>query len=127
MKKIVFIMVLMFALAALAGCNKGDAAYGADDTAISVKSGEAFTISLEANLTTGYEWTAVVGDETVLVLDKSEYVADEAAEGVVGTGGTEVFTFNALKSGKTSIEMVYQQSWEPKEDDKHLTFNVTVK
>jgi len=59
--------------AALVGCGKAEAVYGRDDTSISVNSGEKFTIKLDANPTTGYEWNVSVSDESVVTLEKSEY------------------------------------------------------
>jgi inhibitor of cysteine peptidase len=127
MKKTALMLVLLLALAVLvAGCGKAEAVYGADDTSISVRSGESFTIRLEANPTTGYEWSATIGDEAVLSLEKSDYAADETASGMTGSGGVQSFTFKALKSGDTTVELVYQRSWEPSEDDTRVTYAVKV-
>jgi len=127
-KTAIIILALLLATAAMfTGCGNTEAVYGVDDTSISVKAGDMFTIKLEANATTGYEWSATISDETILALDKSDYVADEAASGVVGSGGAQVMTFKALKSGEATIDMVYQQSWEPKDDDQHIKYIVTVK
>ena len=127
MKKTVLLLALLLALMVLfAGCGKAETVYGADDTSISVKSGETFTIKLEANPTTGYEWSATISDESVVTLEKSDYAPDEAASDVVGSGGMQTLTFKALKSGSATIDLVYQRSWEPSEDDQNIQYTVTV-
>jgi inhibitor of cysteine peptidase len=127
MKKAAMILAILMALAAIfSGCGKTETVYGADDTSISVKAGDTFTIRLEANPTTGYEWAVTISDETVLALEKSDYVPDEVASDVAGSGGTQVFAFKALNSGEAAIDMVYQRSWEPQADDQHIKYTVTV-
>jgi inhibitor of cysteine peptidase len=127
MRKTAIMLALLLALAtAFAGCGKTEAAYGKDDTSISVKNGDTFTIKLEANPTTGYEWSAAISDESVLALEKSEYLPDEAVSGAVGAGGTQVLTFKASKAGSATIDLVYQRSWEPSEDDQRIQYAVTV-
>ena len=111
--------------AALVGCGKAEAVYGRDDTSISVNSGEKFTIKLDANPTTGYEWNVSVSDESVVTLEKSEY--QQGGSGAAGAGGTQVLVFKANKAGTATIDLVYQRSWEPQEDDERLQYTVTVK
>jgi inhibitor of cysteine peptidase len=128
MRKTAIILALLLALAVLiTGCGKAETVYGADDTSISVKSGETFVVKLEANPTTGYEWSAAISDESVVTLEKSDYVPDDTSGDVVGSGGMQTLTFKAQKSGTATIDLVYQQSWEPKDDDQHLQYTVTVK
>jgi inhibitor of cysteine peptidase len=126
MKKAVVILALLMALAAaLMGCGNTEAVYGRDDTAISVGSGEKFTIRLDASPTTGYEWSVSVSDEAVVSLEKSEY--QQGGSGLAGAGGTQVLVFKANKAGTATIDLVYQRSWETKEDDERLQYAVTVK
>ena len=128
MKKAVIMLALLMALAAaLTGCGQTEAVYGRDDMSISVKSGEKFTIKLEANPTTGYDWSVSVSDEAVVSLEKSEYLPDEKVSGAVGAGGARVLVFKANDAGAATIDLVYQRSWEPKEDDERLRYTVTVK
>ena len=127
MKRIAVAMVLMVVLtAALAGCGGSAAVYGKDDTVIAAKAGETFTIKLEENPTTGYQWSVVVSDESVVTLEKDDYVPDDKSGELAGSGGTRVLTFKALKEGTAKIEMVYERSWEPNPGDEKVQFNVTV-
>ena len=89
-----------------------------------LKSGEKFSIKLDANPTTGYDWNVSVSDEAVLTLEKSEY--RHGGSDAEGAGGTQVLVFKAGKAGAATIDLVYQRSWEPREDDEHIQYTVTV-
>jgi len=70
---------------------------------------EDFTISLESNPTTGYVWEALF-DSAFLDLKKKDFKASDAKS--VGAGGTEIFTFVPIRTGKTKITMVHKRPWE---------------
>ena len=127
MKRMAYIMAMMLIIAlALTACGDAQAVYGKDDTDIEAKTGETFTIKLEENPTTGYQWSIAVSDESVVVLDKDDYEPDDQSGELVGSGGTRVLTFKALKAGTATIGMVYERSWEPNPDDAKVQFSVTV-
>jgi predicted secreted protein/nitrous oxidase accessory protein NosD len=70
---------------------------------------EPFTISMPANPTTGYNWTA---DYDYVLLNLAKAVYEKSPSGALGSGGTSVFVFTPLKPGKTTIYFVYKRSWE---------------
>jgi len=70
---------------------------------------EPFTISLEANPTTGYKWYADY-DSYLLSLENESY--ERGPSEALGSGGTTVFTFIPQKPGKTAISMAYRRPWE---------------
>lgn len=70
---------------------------------------ESFTISMPANPTTGYSWTA---DYDYVLLNESMAEFEKAPSRALGSGGTSVFVFTPLKPGKTTIYFVYKRSWE---------------
>lgn len=73
--------------------------------------GEVFTIRLEANATTGYEWDLTnLAEQDVCLLLSSEYEPSDS--GLVGAGGFQVWTFVALKKGDTELEFEYRRAWE---------------
>ena len=79
---------------------------------IKAKAGTEFSLTLESNRTTGYQWQLDKPlDESVVKLVRNEYKSPEAA-GVVGAGGKEVWTFKAVAEGKTVIVMKYVRPWE---------------
>ena len=69
-------------------------------------------VTLYSNKTTGFGWElAGISDESILEYVSDEFVAPEA-NGLMGAGGEEVWTFKALKKGTTEVSMEYSQSWE---------------
>ena len=92
---------------------------------IEVHTGDIIRIVLESNITTGYSWdNADKVDKDILALDSDDYVSDPNPEEMDGVGGNTVIVYRALKPGKTKVELVYSQSWEPSEFDQR--FNVTI-
>jgi len=89
------------ALGTYAGSDNGKA--------ITVKSGETFTVKLDENPTTGYSWNMTVGDGLKVVSDR--YVANKT--GLIGSGGYHVWTIQATKAGTYQIKGVYKRPWEP--------------
>ena len=97
---------------------------------VEVAVGDSFTVTLCSNASTGLRWTelAEIGDQTVVEQVDHKYVA-LSEEGKKppppGTPGEEVWTFNALKQGKSTISMEYGQPWESGEKAA-WTFVLTV-
>lgn len=77
--------------------------------AITVKSGETFTVKLDENPTTGYSWNMTVGDGLKIINDR--YVANKT--GLVGSGGYHIWTIQATKPGTYKVAGVYKRPWEP--------------
>lgn len=80
------------------------------------KVGDTFSIQLRSNPTTGYRWQLVEPfDKTRLEKVGNHYQADANPNRMVGVGGTEIWTFKALKSGQAQIQLHYVRSWEKQE------------
>ena len=81
------------------------------DKPVRISKGQEFAIRLVSNPTTGYGWQLTgINDNVVLVTNV--YVADKAAEDVVGSGGHERWTFRATGKGESEITMEYRRPWE---------------
>lgn len=125
MKK-AFLLLASMAIVSLvlAGCTSGGDGgvvpqdYTNPSTTIEVKVGEEFTISMDSNATTGYEWQlAEALDESVVEqVGDPQYILEEGAEDRVGAGGTEVWTFKGAGSGNTTISFKYVRPWEEEEE-----------
>ncbi|NLE65969.1 MAG: protease inhibitor I42 family protein [Lentisphaerae bacterium] len=73
--------------------------------------GEIFTIRLEANATTGYQWALKnIKAQDVCLLLSSEYEPSDS--GLAGAGGFQVWTFAALERGDATLEFEYLRPWE---------------
>lgn len=70
---------------------------------------EPFTVALPANPGTGYQWNADY-DYYLLSLESSQF--EKASSERVGAGGESVFVFKPLRTGKTTISLVYKRPWE---------------
>jgi inhibitor of cysteine peptidase len=98
-------------------------AYATDKT---VTLGKTFQISLKANRTTGYKWTASY-DKKFLKLKRETYNRDTSSpKPRVGVGGTTTFSFLPLKTGETSINFRYERPWEKEVSDKK-TFLIVIR
>ena len=116
------ISILMVSL--IAGCGGVDA-YTDSEQVINTTVNQEFTIALDSNPTTGYNWEASY-DENMLSLEKEEYNPDTKAPGLVGAGGTQYYQFQALKVGETEITVTYKRPWEPGYDEQKV-FTVDIK
>jgi inhibitor of cysteine peptidase len=69
--------------------------------------GNTLTLKLGSNYTTPYRWTinTKIGDPTILKQTGHEFV--HPSTDALGAPGTEVWTFTALKPGKTTITTAY--------------------
>ena len=87
---------------------------------------DSLTVRLCSNSTTGFQWSeaAQISDQTVLQQTAHEFLPPEA-KNVVGGAGEEVWTFKALKEGKTELSMEYSRPGEGGEK-AHWTFVLTV-
>jgi len=119
-------LILVAGVLFIVGCSAAPKEYTSSDQAITAAVGDQFIIKLAGNATTGFQWTSTF-DAAYLKQVKSEYVADQAKQGMVGVGGNQYFTFQTLKAGSTEIPCTYERSFEKGKDAKYATFKVTIK
>jgi len=95
----------------LGGCGGEAREYSDPSVPIVVEEGQEFSILLESNPTTGYQWQLTQPpDEAVLSLVKTEF--EEPEENLLGAGGRERWTFKAEGRGRTTLYFVYVRPWE---------------
>jgi inhibitor of cysteine peptidase len=94
---------------------------------IEVGQGDAFTITLCSNPTTGYSWgeDADISDTDAVRQDHQEFNPGQEDPSLVGAPGTHAWTFTAIQTGESVITLAYGQSWEGGEKDA-WTFTLTV-
>jgi inhibitor of cysteine peptidase len=91
--------------------GKESPVYSDPAKSIEVTNGQEFSIELDANATTGYQWQlAEPLNNSLLELLSTEYRVSET--GLVGAGGKEIWKFRAVDQGKTMISMKYIRPWE---------------
>ena len=79
---------------------------------LEVAVGDSFTVTLCSNPSTGFEWEeAVISDSSVLRETGREFQAPSS--GVPpGAAGKEVWIFEAVKQGASTVSMAYSRPWE---------------
>jgi inhibitor of cysteine peptidase len=119
-------VVALLALAACGGDGEPLDISAADSGAtVSVETGQSLVITLESNLTTGFQWNLVGEPEAgVLTLVGSEYIAPE--DGAVGEGGVEVWTFEGKGAGTTALELSYFRPFDTEDVQGSFTLTVDV-
>ncbi len=110
---IAIITALVALVLTVSGCSVGTTTkeYKDPSVPIEVEKGSTFTIVLDSNPTTGFQWqfTSAV-DENVISLSKTEYIKGEPV--TIGSGGEEKWTFSADGLGETTINLAYVRPWE---------------
>ena len=93
---------------------------------VAVEAGESFEVVLNETPTSGYLWVVHKIDPEYARLESEAYAEPGSDERRVGGGREKVFTFKALKAGRTALELWLRRSWEePEEHDK--SFEVTIR
>jgi inhibitor of cysteine peptidase len=82
--------------------------YDRNTTLIKAETGEPFSIELESNPTTGFQWEASFDSSKIKLKDK-EVVPSGAS---FGAAGKEIFTFEPVAQGSSTIRLNYKRSWE---------------
>lgn len=77
---------------------------------VTLEVGQTLVLSLASNPTTGYQWGIAELDEAILRETDHQYKADWPV--TIGSGGKEVWRFQALNSGTTRLSLEYTRPWE---------------
>ncbi len=82
-------------------------------------------VELDANYTTGYEWTVSIAG-TCVSLEDQEYIPHNAPSDMVGVGGTWKCELEAECDGEAVITFVYARPWDKTDVAETCTLKVTV-
>jgi inhibitor of cysteine peptidase len=106
--------------------SKENAIYTDLEETIQCKVGGTFSIVLDANPSTGYQWRlAQSADGGSLKLVNSKYIAPITE--LMGAGGKEIWSFKALSVGQRTIVFEYVRPWEKdKEPERSIAFTVNI-
>ena len=96
-------------------------------TAIEVKAGQMFSLRLLSNPTTGYGWAMTEAPDPVRVAWTTN-VFEPPEQELPGSGGHEVWSFQALRPGTTRMTLTYARSWEKHTNETHSNrYTIVVK
>lgn len=96
----------------------------ANGTDVTLRPGGVLRLKLDSNPTTGYFWYLKDIDASQLDQKEDGYNADPAPEGIVGSGGHQLFVFEALAPGKSKLKLSYERS--PQDVAEKLTLDIRV-
>ncbi len=109
-KRIMSVILIAAVLLLVSACGK--------------KEPQTAKLALPSNPTTGYTWEAT---QTEPIFDiTSEFAQDEAEEGMVGVGGTDVFVLTPKEKGKTKVTFEYGQHWDGGEIGSTINYELEV-
>ena len=92
------------------------------DSPIRVRAGELFSVVVDVNPSTGYEWTGSVDGEAVELRD----VRLTPAVGKIGAGGGQTFELVAKHAGRATLSLTLARAWEPTRPIESIRFDVEV-
>lgn len=98
-----------------------DPASGADAT---LRPGGVLKVIFKSNPTTGYYWQLQNSDDAAVALVTEDYIADPAPEGLVGSGGHQVFVLEGLSKGRASLVFNYQRAESDQVDRRRVDVKV---
>lgn len=96
-----------------------------DGHVVKVAPDQNLVIRLASNPSTGFSWKVAVIDPQYLQ-QQGERVYEHADPQMIGAGGTDVFTFKAVKKGHTVLVLDYVRPWEKKPAETTFTLNVSI-
>ena len=88
-----------------------------------VETGDKIRIKLCSNQTAGFQWDYEMTVENVLKEEDHDF--EEPEEDAPGAAGIEIWTFEAVETGTTEVQMEYSQPWEDGMKSE-WTYNMTV-
>ena len=131
-----FVVIMILSLLACSSSKDASIEVSIDDLMsqkhisqqVEVTAGSMLTVTLGSNPTTGFQWTeeAQISGTEALKQVSHEFIGPESEPPPPpGTPGQEVWTFEALEEGTTTISMEYSRPWEGGEKGE-WTYNLTV-
>ena len=96
-------------------------------TACSGGGAKQYTVKLSGNPTTGYSWQYTMEPDGIVKEVSSDYVQNEAKEGMTGVPGEFIFVFEGASSGTVKLRFTYARPWEEGEiSDDSAVYSLTV-
>lgn len=124
-KTILFVALITILLLTAIACQSNIKQFSSPAEEIDIKNGEQFSVVLESNPTTGYQWSAQYDKEIIKLID-DKYEPLNKNQQIVGAPGKQMFVFKALKKGKTELKFEYARTWE-KDSIDSKAFRVTIR
>lgn len=96
-----------------------------DEKIVALNVGDKLLVRLPGNYTTGYQWVVKQGYDKDVIEQAGDGKYKPDATDRVGAPGIAEFTFKAIGTGRTELELVYIRTWE-KDVKPETDFEITV-
>lgn len=123
--------VLLSGLALLAACSH-DTAHNEpvivekqSQCPVRLSVGQALTLTLPSNPSTGYRWLLQNPANTVLTALSPEVYRSDDSSGMVGSDGQSTWRFKASNAGEGQLQLIYQQPWAAQDPPARI-FDCTI-
>ncbi len=80
-----------------------------------------FSITLDSNPSTGYSWVPLFDNRFLELRDRYFKLNSKR----IGSSSKEVFKFNPIKCGNTTLTMIYKRVWE-ENGIREVNFEITI-
>ena len=120
----IFAKIISFFMAILAFLGLVKPAQNAEPNNYTVD-GKVVSFCFDANPTTGYDWTAAVDGDCV-IMTRDDYRQNDSEPGMAGVGGYQYYDFTAVKPGAATVTFTYARSWETTDSDVTYVAVITV-
>jgi inhibitor of cysteine peptidase len=112
MKRLLAPVLLLSVLLVACGKDSDDSViiYQQSGQTITVGVGQHFAVQLDANPTTGYTWQLTADPGAPVQVLGHTYTPAPPQQ--PGSGGTELFTFQAVAAGTSTLAFGYVRPWE---------------
>ncbi len=108
------------------GCGSDEVEFTDPGTRFEVDPGDEFVVVLESNATTGFSWQLEVQPPDYIVRLVSSFYVEPDTD-LVGAGGRQELTFEAVGEGTAEIQLWYVREFDdPPEPADRAQFEVTV-
>lgn len=100
---------------------------GENGKTVAVESGQRFAIELDSNPGTGYKWSWIIKPDPDLIKLEEEFHRPRCGSMLlIGGSGVDVWTFQAIKAGCTTLEIEYRRPWENKPPRARFSLHITI-
>ena len=79
---------------------------------ITLASGEKLTVDLGSNPSTGYSWGEKAGNSDPAVVKQVKHERIGPKQPMPGAGGSQSWTFEAIKTGTSTLDFSYDRPWQ---------------
>jgi inhibitor of cysteine peptidase len=108
---VIIVLLIIIVVLMMRGPSEVQLTAADNGSTVELESGQALSITLGANPTTGYTWEVVEapGEQVMRQVGEIEFEPESEA---IGAGGVQIIRFECVNAGQTVLKLVYHRPWE---------------